>query len=53
MNARLTEIGRHVSSGAHAILVLDGAGRHSSKELVVPANIGLLTLPPLSLVDLR
>ena len=48
MNAHLAEIGRHVSPGAHAILVTDGAGWHSSRTLVVPANITLLTLPPYS-----
>lgn len=48
MSAHLAEISRHVSPGAHAILVFDGAGWHSSKELVVPANITLLTLPPYS-----
>jgi transposase len=48
MGAHLAEIGRHISPGAHAILVLDGAGWHSSKDLVVPANITLLTLPPYS-----
>jgi hypothetical protein len=30
MNAHLAEISLHVASGAHAILVLDGAGWHSS-----------------------
>jgi transposase len=48
MSAHLVEISRHVSPGAHAILVVDGAGWHSSKTLVVPANITLLTLPPYS-----
>ena len=48
MSAHLADIGRHVSPNAHAILVLDGAGWHSSKDLVVPANITLLTLPPYS-----
>ncbi len=48
MSAHLAEIGRHVSPGAHAILVLDGAGWHSSRDLAVPANITLLTLPPYS-----
>ena len=43
MSVHLAEIGRHVSPGAHAILVLDGAGWHTSKDLVVPA-----TLPPYS-----
>jgi transposase len=48
MNAHLAEISLHVASGAHAILVLDGAGWHSSKYLVVPKNITLLPLPPYS-----
>ncbi len=48
MSAHLAEISRHVSPGAHAILVIDGAGWHSSRTLVVPANITLLTLPPYS-----
>ena len=48
MSAHLAEIGRHISPGAHAILVLDGAGWHSSGDLAVPANITLLTLPPYS-----
>ena len=48
MSAHLAEIGRHVSRGAHAILVVDGAGWHSSRDLIVPANITLLTLPPYS-----
>ncbi len=42
------EISRHVAPGAHAILVLDGAGWHSSKSLVVPENVTLLPLPPYS-----
>ena len=48
MSAHLAEISRHVSPGAHAILVLDGAGWHSSKDLVIPGNITLMTLPPYS-----
>lgn len=48
MNAHLAEIGRSVSSDAHALLVLDGAGWHSSNDLVVPTNITLLALPPYS-----
>lgn len=48
MNAHLAEISAHVSPGAHALLVLDGAGWHSSTDLVVPPNISLLPLPPYS-----
>ena len=46
MNAHLAEISRTVAAGAHAILVLDGAGWHGSKALRVPDNITLLLLPP-------
>jgi transposase len=42
----LAEISRTVAPGAHAILVLDGAGWHGAAEL--PDNITLLTLPPYS-----
>lgn len=48
MNAHLAEIGRTVAEGAHAILVLDGAGWHGSAALTVPDNISLLHLPPYS-----
>ncbi|MCA3444742.1 MAG: transposase, partial [Rhodobacter sp.] len=40
------EIARAVAEGAHAILVLDGAGWHGAKALCVPDNITLLPLPP-------
>ena len=33
---------------AHAVLVLDGAGWHGAADLVVPANLTLLPLPPYS-----
>ena len=46
MNEHLAEISRHVSVGAIALLVLDGAGWHSSPQLKVPDNIVLLALPP-------
>ena len=48
MNKHLEEIAKAVSPGAHAVLVLDGAGWHGSGELVTPENITLLTLPPYS-----
>lgn len=48
MNEHLTEISRRVSVSAIALLVLDGAGWHSSPRLKVPANIVLLPLPPYS-----
>src|SRR5918999_1241522 len=48
MHLHLQEISRHVAPGAHAVLVLDGAGWHSAAALVVPANLTLLPLPPKS-----
>ena len=41
----LAEIGRQVTPGAHAILVLDGAGWHGA-DVAAPDNITLLHLPP-------
>jgi len=46
MNAHLVEISRAVAKGAHAALVLDGAGWHATKALEVPVNITLVLLPP-------
>jgi hypothetical protein len=46
MNDHLAEISCTVAEGAHALLVLDGAGWHGSNALRVPDNITLLPLPP-------
>jgi transposase len=46
MNAHLAEIARNVAPGAHALLILDGAGWHGARALAVPDNITLLHLPP-------
>ena len=35
-------------TGTHAVLVLDRAGWHVSADLVVPANLTLVHLPPYS-----
>jgi transposase len=48
MQAHLAEISAAVAPGAHAVLILDQAGWHGSKDLVVPDNITLLPLPPRS-----
>ena len=45
MNLHLAEIARAVASGAHAVLLLDQAGWHTTKKLLVPDNITLLPLP--------
>src|SRR3974390_571820 len=46
MNEHLKEIGKAVSPGAHAMLLLDGAAWHGSLKLAPPENITLVTLPP-------
>jgi len=46
MSAHLVEISKTVAPGAHAILVLDGAGWHGAKSLQIPENIALSPLPP-------
>ena len=43
--AHLDEIGRTVAKGAHAVLLLDRAGWHTTARLVVPKNITLIFLP--------
>jgi transposase len=49
MAEQLKEISRQVAPGAHAVLLLDGAGGHQPGErLPVPDNISLLPLPPYS-----
>ena len=49
MNLHLAEISTQIARGARAVLVCDGAGWHQrGKELKVPDNITLLSLPPYS-----
>jgi transposase len=49
MNEHLSQISLTIAPKAHAVLICDGAGWHEkSKDLVVPHNITLLTLPPYS-----
>ena len=48
MNLHLEEIGRCVTPGAHAILLLDGAGWHIAHDLEVPETITLFHIPPYS-----
>ena len=52
MSLHLAEIAAAVAPGAHAVLLLDQAGWHLSKRLVVPPNITLLPLPAI-MVSLR
>ena len=49
MNLHLQEISSQVEDGAHAVVVLDGAGWHKTGgRLRLPSNISLLHLPPYS-----
>ena len=48
MELHLAEISKAVATGAHAVLIVDGAGWHDAKDLRVPDNITLLKLPPYS-----
>lgn len=45
MNEHLKEISLAVDPGAHAVLILDQAGWHTTPKLTVPANITLMFLP--------
>jgi transposase len=48
MNKHLAEISGEVARGAHAIVIIDGAGWHTTKSLIVPDNISLMRLPAYS-----
>ncbi len=45
MDLHLEEISGAVAQGAHAVVVMDQAGWHTSGKLDVPANISILNLP--------
>lgn len=46
MNKFLSELSSVVESGRHVALIVDNAGWHTAKKLVVPDNITLIPLPP-------
>lgn len=46
MNAHLAEIATTVAPGAHAVVVMDGAGWHGASALRIPDNISIVKLPP-------
>ena len=48
MQLHLDEISANIAPGAHAVLVLDRAGWHTTGKLKTPANITLMPLPPRS-----
>ena len=45
MTLHLDEISHAVAPGAHAVVLLDQAGWHTSTKLAVPGNLTLLPLP--------
>jgi transposase len=48
LNEHLLEISSQVGKGKLAVLVMDKAGWHISKKIMLPGNIFLLFLPPYS-----
>jgi len=48
MNLHLAEISQAVAADAHAVLLMDQAGWHTSEKLDLPANISIVLLPPKS-----
>lgn len=48
MSDHLRMICEGAGEDTHVVLVLDGAGWHKAKDLVVPTNMTLLFLPPYS-----
>lgn len=48
MNVFLRMLGEEIKAGEHGILIMDQAGWHKSRALMVPANITVLYLPPYS-----
>jgi hypothetical protein len=45
MQLHINEIARHVARGAHAVLLMDRAGWHTTPNLVWPRNITPILLP--------
>ena len=45
MSLHLAEISQAVAPEAHAVVLLDQAGWHQSRTLVIPSNITLMPLP--------
>ena len=46
MSAFLRRFSQTLDGDEHAVMVIDGAGWHTSHDLVVPPNVTLLRLPP-------
>jgi transposase len=48
VNLFLEQFARELPAGVHAVLIWDGAGFHTGGDLVVPAGVSLIRLPPYS-----
>ena len=48
LNLFLEQFSRELPAGVHAVLIWDGAGYHTAKDLMVPTNVSLILLPPYS-----
>ena len=48
INLFLEQFARELPKGVHAVLIWDGAGYHTSGDVVVPENVSLIQLPPYS-----
>ena len=48
VNLFLEQFSRELPAGVHAVLIWDGAGFHTSEDVVVPSNVSLIQLPPYS-----
>jgi transposase len=48
MQLMLDELSAAVSPGAHAVVLMDRAGWHIANDLVIPANLTPVFLPPYS-----
>lgn len=46
VNLFLEQLSRDLPAGVRAVLIWDGAGFHTGKDLVVPGNVSLIQLPP-------
>ena len=45
MSLHLAEVAQAVAPGAHGVMLMDRAGWHRAKDLVVPDNLTLVLLP--------
>jgi len=48
INVFLAQFSQTLAADEQAVMIWDGAGFHTSKQLIVPANITLIKLPPYS-----